>query len=102
MVRLSNAKGGRAAGGQVQAQPRFTPATKAETGHDENISRAELRARIGDALAAQLEELSFKLYAAGAAHAESRGLILADTKFEFGWHQGELILIDELMTPDSS
>jgi phosphoribosylaminoimidazole-succinocarboxamide synthase len=82
--------------------PRFTPAIKAETGHDENISRMELAARVGRELASRLEDLSLKLYAAGAAHAETRGLILADTKFEFGLLNGELILIDEVLTPDSS
>ncbi len=84
------------------AEPRFTPAIKAETGHDENISRARLGELVGSDVAARLEELSLKLYSAGAAHASSRGLILADTKFEFGWCQGELILIDEALTPDSS
>jgi phosphoribosylaminoimidazole-succinocarboxamide synthase len=83
-------------------QPRFTPATKAETGHDENISRAELANRVGHEVAARLEELSLALYAAGADHSRQRGLILADTKFEFGYLDGELVLIDEVMTPDSS
>jgi phosphoribosylaminoimidazole-succinocarboxamide synthase len=82
--------------------PRFTPATKAETGHDENISRADLAARIGPELAARLEDLSLRLYAEGAEYARGRGLILADTKFEFGHLDGELILIDEALTPDSS
>jgi phosphoribosylaminoimidazole-succinocarboxamide synthase len=86
----------------VLAEPRFTPATKADSGHDENISRAALRSRVGDDLAARLEEYSLRLYEAAAKHAESRGLILADTKFEFGWCDGELILIDEALTPDSS
>jgi phosphoribosylaminoimidazole-succinocarboxamide synthase len=87
---------------QQLAQPIFTPAIKAESGHDENISRAQLRSMVGSSLAERLEALSLKLYAAGAAHALSRGVILADTKFEFGWADGEVILIDELMTPDSS
>jgi phosphoribosylaminoimidazole-succinocarboxamide synthase len=82
--------------------PIFTPATKAASGHDQNISRAQLRSLVGDALAAQLEETSLRLYAAGAAHAEGRGLLLADTKFEFGFVNDELTLIDELLTPDSS
>jgi phosphoribosylaminoimidazole-succinocarboxamide synthase len=82
--------------------PIFTPAIKAETGHDENISRSQMAAMIGPARALQLEELSVRLYAAGADHALARGLILADTKFEFGELGGELILIDELLTPDSS
>jgi phosphoribosylaminoimidazole-succinocarboxamide synthase len=82
--------------------PIFTPATKAETGHDENISRAQLANLVGIALAQRLEALSLKLYTAGAGHALSRGLILADTKFEFGLVNGEVILIDEALTPDSS
>jgi len=80
----------------------FTPATKALTGHDENISRAELANRAGRDLAQRLERLSLSLYRFGAERALERGLILADTKFEFGWLNGEVILIDELMTPDSS
>lgn len=83
-------------------RPIFTPATKAESGHDENISRAQLREILGAEMAQQLESTSIALYEAGARHAESRGLILADTKFEFGLLDGELILIDELLTPDSS
>jgi phosphoribosylaminoimidazole-succinocarboxamide synthase len=82
--------------------PRFTPAIKAESGHDENISRAQLRAMVGSDVAERLEELSLLLYEAGAQHARARGIILADTKFEFGWCSGELIVIDEMMTPDSS
>jgi len=83
-------------------QPIFTPATKALTGHDENISRAELARRAGRDLAQTLERLSLSLYQFGAERALERGLILADTKFEFGWLNGEVILIDEVMTPDSS
>jgi phosphoribosylaminoimidazole-succinocarboxamide synthase len=82
--------------------PIFTPAIKAESGHDENITRARLASLIGSELARQLEALSLRLYAAGAAHALSRGLILADTKFEFGQVEGKLMLIDEALTPDSS
>jgi phosphoribosylaminoimidazole-succinocarboxamide synthase len=93
-------------GGLVESQqlerPIFTPAIKAESGHDENISRVKLAGIVGDALALRLEELSLELYTAGAAHAISRGLILADTKFEFGRVDGDVILIDELLTPDSS
>src|SRR5207253_10409326 len=92
--------------GMVESQrldvPIFTPAIKAETGHDENISRARLASLIGSELATRLEELSRRLYDAGAAHADSRGLILADTKFEFGQIDGALVLIDEALTPDSS
>ncbi len=87
---------------QALPQARFTPATKAESGHDENVSRARLREIVGETLAQQLEDLSLKLYAAGAARAKECGLILADTKFEFGYVDGQLTLIDELMTPDSS
>jgi phosphoribosylaminoimidazole-succinocarboxamide synthase len=83
--------------------PIFTPATKATSGHDVNISEAEAGRLIGDALVARLRALTMELYGFGAAHAESRGIILADTKFEFGLtDQGEVILIDEVMTPDSS
>jgi phosphoribosylaminoimidazole-succinocarboxamide synthase len=87
---------------QQLEQPIFTPAIKAESGHDENISRARMASIVGTDVAHALEQLSLRLYEAGAAHARSRGVILADTKFEFGWCDGDLILIDELMTPDSS
>jgi phosphoribosylaminoimidazole-succinocarboxamide synthase len=83
-------------------EPIFTPATKALTGHDENISRAELANRAGRELAETLERLSLSLYRFGSERALEHGLILADTKFEFGWHGGDVILIDEVMTPDSS
>ncbi|TMG37667.1 MAG: phosphoribosylaminoimidazolesuccinocarboxamide synthase [Chloroflexi bacterium] len=83
-------------------EPIFTPATKALTGHDENISRSRLESEAGADLARQLERLSLALYLFGAEEALRRGLILADTKFEFGMRQGRLILIDEVMTPDSS
>ena len=83
-------------------EPIFTPATKALTGHDENISRTELANRAGRELAQTLERLSLSLYRFGAERALERGLILADTKFEFGWHGSDVILIDEVMTPDSS
>ena len=83
-------------------EPLFTPATKALSGHDENISRAELAKRAGRELAEALEAASLRLYHFGAERALQRGLILADTKFEFGHLDGELILIDELLTPDSS
>jgi phosphoribosylaminoimidazole-succinocarboxamide synthase len=83
-------------------EPIFTPSTKAETGHDENISRAHLANLVGADLARQLEERSIDVYVAGARRAEEVGLILADTKFEFGWIDGELALIDEVLTPDSS
>jgi phosphoribosylaminoimidazole-succinocarboxamide synthase len=84
-------------------EPIFTPATKAASGHDVNISEAEASGLVGAGLVAALRDLTLKLYAFGAAHAESRGIILADTKFEFGLtDSGDLILIDEVMTPDSS
>jgi phosphoribosylaminoimidazole-succinocarboxamide synthase len=83
-------------------EPIFTPATKALTGHDENISRAVLADRAGRQLAEQLESLSLALYRFGHERAQEAGIILADTKFEFGMLDGTLILIDEVMTPDSS
>jgi phosphoribosylaminoimidazole-succinocarboxamide synthase len=83
-------------------EPIFTPSTKAEVGHDENITREQLADLVGADLARQLEERSIALYRAGAARAEEVGLILADTKFELGWIDGELALIDEVLTPDSS
>ncbi len=83
-------------------EPIFTPSTKAEVGHDENISRAQLADLVGSELADQLEERSIALYAEGARRAEEVGLILADTKFEFGYIDRELAVIDEVLTPDSS
>jgi phosphoribosylaminoimidazole-succinocarboxamide synthase len=81
----------------------FSPATKAESGHDENIGVADLYARLGQELASELEALSRKIYEFGRAKAASRGIIIADTKFEFGRDpSGQIILIDEVMTPDSS
>jgi phosphoribosylaminoimidazole-succinocarboxamide synthase len=84
--------------------PIFTPATKAEEGHDENVDFAAVERAAGPALAATLRDLTLALYAAGAAHAAARDLILADTKFELGHDaaSGELLLIDEVLTPDSS
>lgn len=81
----------------------FTPATKADSGHDENISEGAAAKVVGAELLARLKKLTLELYAHGVAHAESKGIILADTKFEFGLTaDGELLLIDEMMTPDSS
>ncbi len=81
----------------------FSPATKAESGHDENIGVADLHTRLGSDLAGQLEALSRTVYEFGRAKAEERGIIIADTKFEFGQDaEGGLWLIDEVMTPDSS
>jgi phosphoribosylaminoimidazole-succinocarboxamide synthase len=83
-------------------EPIFTPATKADTGHDINISEEEAGRLVGADLVARLKALTLALYARGAAHAESKGIIVADTKFEFGLIGDRLILIDEVLTPDSS
>ncbi len=83
-------------------EPIFTPSTKAEVGHDENITRAQLASMIGADLAAEVEQRSLDLYRAAATRAEQVGLILADTKFEFGFIDGRVALIDEVLTPDSS
>lgn len=83
-------------------EPIFTPATKAETGHDENIPYAEAERIVGAATAARARELSLRLYQHARDYARQRGIIIADTKFEFGELDGELILIDEVLTPDSS
>lgn len=83
-------------------QPIFTPATKADEGHDENISREKLAEMIGTDLAKELERLTLTVFEKASKHLENRNLILADTKFEFGWIDGELCLIDEILTPDSS
>lgn len=83
-------------------EPVFTPATKNDTGHDENISRGRLSELVGKETAAELERLTLKLYNFAAKFLQPRGLILADTKFEFGRRKGGLILIDEMLTPDSS
>ena len=85
-----------------QPEPIFTPATKAEEGHDENISFDEAVNIVGKNVAEQARELSIKLYERGRHHAAEKGIIIADTKFEFGIFEGELILIDEVLTPDSS
>jgi phosphoribosylaminoimidazole-succinocarboxamide synthase len=83
-------------------EPIFTPATKAETGHDENISLERAGQIVGQGLARRLQELTLTLYERGAALAAEHGVILADTKFEFGFIDGEIALCDEVMTPDSS
>jgi len=80
----------------------FTPSTKAEAGHDENISFEEAQKIVGKELATQARDLSLKIYNAGRDYARQRGIIIADTKFEFGLFEGKLILIDEVLTPDSS
>jgi phosphoribosylaminoimidazole-succinocarboxamide synthase len=84
------------------SEPLFTPATKATTGHDENISFEEMAGRVGRELAVKLRDLSLAIYSKASAHAEQNGIILADTKFEFGTDQEGILLIDEVLTPDSS
>ena len=83
-------------------EPIFTPATKAETGHDLNIPFEEAARMIGMERAERVRELSLKIYGSARRYAAQRGIIIADTKFEFGMFEGELILIDEVLTPDSS
>ncbi len=83
-------------------EPIFTPATKAETGHDENISFEQAVEIVGDGIARQVRDASLQLYQQGREYARQRGIIIADTKFEFGIYEGEIILIDEVLTPDSS
>ncbi|MCL4786729.1 MAG: phosphoribosylaminoimidazolesuccinocarboxamide synthase [Verrucomicrobia bacterium] len=83
-------------------EPIFTPSTKAETGHDENISFDEAKKILGDDIANQARDLSLKIYKFARDYARQRGIIIADTKFEFGLYEGKLILIDEVLTPDSS
>jgi phosphoribosylaminoimidazole-succinocarboxamide synthase len=83
-------------------EPIFTPATKAESGHDENISFEEAARITGAEIAAQARAASLKIYTEARAYARERGIIIADTKFEFGIFEGELLLIDEVLTPDSS
>lgn len=83
-------------------EPIFTPATKAESGHDENISFERASEIIGADLAARLRDLTLAIYRRAAEYALSRGIIIADTKFEFGFVDGELVLADEVLTPDSS
>jgi phosphoribosylaminoimidazole-succinocarboxamide synthase len=83
-------------------QPLFTPATKAESGHDQNISFEIMQTIVQPNVADELARRSLEIYTKAARHAESKGIILADTKFEFGWFGSDLILIDEVLTPDSS
>jgi phosphoribosylaminoimidazole-succinocarboxamide synthase len=83
-------------------EPIFTPATKAETGHDENVSLAYMKGEIGEQLAQTIADTSIAIYRAAASYALDHGIIIADTKMEFGLLDGQLILIDELLTPDSS
>jgi phosphoribosylaminoimidazole-succinocarboxamide synthase len=84
------------------AEPIFTPATKAEDGHDENLTEADAREFVGNDLYEDLKARSLEIYNTGAEYAAERGIILADTKFEFGFIDGEVTLIDEVLTPDSS
>jgi len=84
-------------------EPLFTPSTKAEEGHDENISEDQVRDILGEKITAQLRDTSKQLYSEAREYARSRGIIIADTKFEFGLdNDGQLILVDEVLTPDSS
>jgi len=82
--------------------PIFSPATKAESGHDENITRNTMAGIVGAETAGKLEDLSLRIYDFGNRRTESRGIIIADTKFEFGSLDGEIVLVDEVLTPDSS
>jgi phosphoribosylaminoimidazole-succinocarboxamide synthase len=84
------------------AEPIFTPATKAETGHDMNISEREMAGVVGEEATRKLKDLTLTLYSRAAEYADSRGIIIADTKFEFGVKDGVVILVDEALTPDSS
>lgn len=83
-------------------EPIFTPATKAESGHDINVPIDAVSRSIGEELAKRLEAISLEIYREAARYAEARGIIICDTKFEFGLRDGELILVDEVLTPDSS
>ncbi len=88
--------------GQELPEPMFTPTTKAEVGHDENMTGDQVVDMVGADLARQLEEKSLAIYSSANLHAREKGIILVDTKMEFGLLDGKLILIDELLTPDSS
>jgi phosphoribosylaminoimidazole-succinocarboxamide synthase len=83
-------------------EPIFTPASKAQSGHDENVSFERVCELVGESLAARLRDLTLNIYARAARYAETRGVIIADTKFEFGFVGDELVLGDEVLTPDSS
>jgi phosphoribosylaminoimidazole-succinocarboxamide synthase len=83
-------------------EPIFTPATKAQTGHDENVSFGHVASLIGEGLAARLRDLTLEIYSRAARYAETKGIIIADTKFEFGFVEDQLVLGDEVLTPDSS
>lgn len=83
-------------------EPIFTPSTKAQSGHDENISFAQTASLVGEDLAGKLRDLTLAIYSRAAGYAESRGIVIADTKLEFGFVDGTLVLGDEVLTPDSS
>ena len=83
-------------------QPIFTPATKAATGHDINLTLSQMADLVGKELTDRLQQVSIKIYQEASLYARERGVIIADTKFEFGWWDDSLLLIDELLTPDSS
>ena len=83
-------------------EPLFTPSTKADEGHDQNVSYDYVKEQIGEALAAELKDKTLALYRKAAAYAETRGILLADTKFEFGMLNGNMVIADEMFTPDSS
>ncbi|HYP13079.1 MAG TPA: phosphoribosylaminoimidazolesuccinocarboxamide synthase [Bryobacteraceae bacterium] len=84
------------------AEPIFTPATKAESGHDENIPFARMEQLVGAEIAGRLRELTLEIYRRAASYALKRGIVIADTKFEFGLLDGQIVLADEVLTPDSS
>ena len=88
--------------GSKLPRPIFTPSTKAEKGHDVNVNDADAKKIVSEETYNAVKELSLKIYSTAADYAKTRGIILADTKFEFGFHNGKIILIDEVLTPDSS
>jgi len=87
---------------QELPQPLFTPTTKAETGHDQPVTMDDMKKLVGEALAEEIKEKSLAIYSYAQQYAQARDIIIADTKFEFGLDNDKLILIDELLTPDSS
>jgi phosphoribosylaminoimidazole-succinocarboxamide synthase len=84
------------------SEPIFTPATKAKSGHDENISFTQMESLVGSDTARKLRDLSISIYTAASAYSLTKSIIIADTKFEFGLYSGEIMLVDEVLTPDSS
>ena len=87
---------------QELPQPLFTPTTKAKTGHDQPLTMDEMKRLVGETLAEEMKQKSLAIYSYAQQYAQARGIIIADTKMEFGWDDNKLILIDELLTPDSS